>query len=134
MSLTLSYQINKKWTTNFVFVFGTGNAVTLPSGRYAYRFGFNQTENKPEFVFVDVYDKINSYRLPAYHRADISFTYLGKKTEKWESSWNFSIYNLYNRANPYFIYFYPDIELGQVKAYLVYLFPILPSVQWNFKF
>jgi hypothetical protein len=106
----------------------------LPSGRYAYRFGYNQTENKPEFVFVDVYDKINSYRLPAYHRADISFTYIRKKTEKWESSWNFSIYNLYNRANPYFIYFYPDIELGQVKAYMVYLFPILPSVQWNFKF
>jgi hypothetical protein len=134
MSLTMSYQINKKWTANFVFVFGTGNAVTLPSGRYAYRFGYNQTENKPEFVFVDVYDKINSYRLPAYHRADISFTYIRKKTEKWESSWNFSIYNLYNRANPYFIYFYPDIEIGQVKAYMVYLFPILPSVQWNFKF
>jgi len=134
MSLTMSYQINKKWTANFVFVFGTGNAVTLPSGRYAYRFGYNQTENKPEFVFVDVYDKINAYRLPAYHRADLSFTYIRKKTEKWESSWNFSIYNLYNRANPYFIYFYPDIELGQVKAYMVYLFPILPSVQWNFKF
>ncbi len=134
MSLTLSYQINQKWTANFVFVFGTGNAVTLPSGRYAYRFGYNQTENKPEFVFVDVYDKINSYRLPAYHRADISLTYLRKKTEKWESSWNFSVYNLYNRANPYFIYFYPDIDLGQVKAYMVYLFPILPSVQWNFKF
>jgi hypothetical protein len=134
MSLTMSYQINKKWTANFVFVFGTGNAVTLPSGRYAYRFGYNQTENKPEFVFVDVYDKINAYRLPAYHRADLSFTYIRKKTEKWESSWNFSIYNLYNRANPYFIYFYPDIEIGQVKAYMVYLFPILPSVQWNFKF
>ena len=134
MSITMSYQINKKWTANFVFVFGTGNAVTLPSGRYAYRFGYNQTENKPEFVFVDVYDKINSYRLPAYHRADISFTYIRKKTEKWESSWNFSIYNLYNRANPYFIYFYPDKDLGQVKAYMVYLFPILPSVQWNFKF
>lgn len=134
MSLTLSYQLNKKWTANFVFVFGTGNAVTLPSGRYAYRFGYNQTENKPEFVFVDVYDKINSYRLPAYHRADVSFTYIRKKTAKWESSWNFSIYNIYNRANPYFIYFYPDKDLGQVKAYMVYLFPILPSVQWNFKF
>ncbi|MFY8020361.1 MAG: TonB-dependent receptor [Bacteroidia bacterium] len=133
-SLLLSYQINKKWNANFVFVYGTGNAVTLPVGRYTYRFGVNPQEQRPEFVVVDVYDKVNDYRLPAYHRADVSFTYLAKKTDKWESSWNFSIYNIYNRANPYFIYFYPDIEKNEVKAYMVYLFPILPSVQWNFKF
>ncbi len=133
-SLLLSYQINKKWNANFVFVYGTGNAVTLPVGRYTYRFGVNTQEQKPEFAIVDVYDKVNDYRLPAYHRADISFTYLAKKTDKWESSWNFSIYNIYNRANPYFIYFYPDVELNEVKAFMVYLFPILPSVQWSFKF
>lgn len=134
ISLLLAYQINPKWSANFVFVFGTGNAVTLPVGRYTYRFGVNPQEQRPEFAIVDVYGKVNDYRLPAYHRADISFTYLAKKTEKWESSWNFSIYNVYNRANPYFIYFYPDIEKQEVKAFMVYLFPILPSVQWNFKF
>jgi hypothetical protein len=134
MSLVLSYTFNKKWTGTFVFVYGTGNAVTLPNSRYAYRIGYDTEKNEPKFTFIDVYDKINSYRLPAYHRADISFVYTNKKTERWESSWNFSIYNIYNRANPYFIYFLPDLDKLEVKAYMVYLFPILPSVAWNFKF
>jgi len=134
MSLVLSYTFNKKWTGTFVFVYGTGNAVTLPNSRYAYRIGYDPQTNEPKFTFIDVYDKINSYRLPAYHRADLSFVYTHKKTKNWESNWNFSIYNIYNRANPYFIYFLPDIDKFEVKAYMVYLFPILPSVAWNFKF
>ncbi len=134
LSLVASYQINKKWSGTLVFVYGTGNAATLPTSRYTYQPGFDLTENQPKFNFVDVYDKINDFRLPAYHRMDISFTYYQRKTETFESSWNFSIYNLYNRANPYFIYFVPDIEAQKVRAYMVYLFPILPSVAWNFKF
>ncbi len=134
MSFVLTQVLNKKWTMNFVFVFGTGNAVTLPTSRMPFRIGFETTTGDPKFQFIDLYDKINDYRLPAYHRADISFTYTHKKTKKWESAWNFSVYNLYNRANPFFIYFYPDIENQEVKAYMVYLFPILPSVAWNFKF
>lgn len=134
MSLVLSYTFNKKWTGTFVFVYGTGNAVTLPNSRYPFRIGYDPQTNEPKFTFIDVYDKINSYRLPAYHRADISFVYTHKKTKNWESNWNFSIYNIYNRANPYFIYFLPDIDKLEVKAYMVYLFPILPSVAWNFKF
>lgn len=134
MSLVLSYTFNKKWTGTFVFVYGTGNAVTLPNSRYPYRIGYDPQTNEPKFTFIDVYDKINSYRLPAYHRADLSFVYTHKKTKTWESNWNFSIYNIYNRANPYFIYFLPDLDKLEVKAYMVYLFPILPSVAWNFKF
>lgn len=134
LSLVASYQFNKKWSGTLVFVYGTGNAATLPTSRYTYQPGFDLTENQPKFNFVDVYDKINDFRLPAYHRMDISFTYYQRKTETFESSWNFSIYNLYNRANPYFIYFVPDIEAQKVRAYMVYLFPILPSVAWNFKF
>ena len=134
MSLVLSYTFNKKWTGTFVFVYGTGNAVTLPNSRYPYRIGYDPQTNEPKFTFIDVYDKINSYRLPSYHRADLSFVYTHKKTKNWESNWNFSIYNIYNRANPYFIYFLPDLDKLEVKAYMVYLFPILPSVAWNFKF
>lgn len=133
-SVVASYQINKKWSGTLVFVYGTGNAATLPTSRYTYQPGYNVEKNQPKFSFVDVYDKINDFRLPAYHRMDISFTYYQSKTEKFESSWNFSVYNLYNRANPYFIYFVPDIEAQKVRAYMVYLFPILPSVAWNFKF
>jgi hypothetical protein len=102
---------------------------------------------------VDIYGQRNSFRMAPYHRADISCTlypkkYIKKKTEdgkiekelkkrKVESNWNFSVYNLYNRMNPYFIYFGNSLtEAGvlEIKAYQVSLFPILPSVTWNFKF
>ncbi len=57
---------------------------------------------------------------------------------KFKSNWNFSVYNLYNRMNPYFIYFGTEGQLQngvfQVKAYQVSLFPILPSITWNFEF
>jgi hypothetical protein len=79
-----------------------------------------------------------------YHRLDISATYTPQKKKKFQSSWNFSIYNVYSRKNPYFIYFAlesTDEELenptaGNVvpKAYQVSIFPILPSVTWNFNF
>lgn len=134
LSIVITQQISKKWSGTVVFVYGTGNAVTLPKGRYAYRVGYDTTSRQPNFLFVDLYDKVNDYRLPDYHRMDISFTYMQKKTAKFESSWNFSVYNIYNRANAYFIYFVPDIQTQTVKAYMVYLFPILPSIAWNFKF
>jgi hypothetical protein len=134
MSLVVSYQFSQKWSGTIVFVYGTGNAATLPTARYAYEIGYNLQKNEPKMTFVDLYDKINEYRLPAYHRMDVSFTYIRVKTERFESSWNFSIYNVYNRANPYFIYFAPNIAKQKVQAYMVYLFPILPSVAWNFKF
>jgi hypothetical protein len=134
MSLVVTYQLSPKWTGTVVFVYGTGNAATLPTSRYTYQPGYDLQNNKPKITFVDLYDEVNAYRLPAYHRLDVSFTYLHRKTERFESSWNFSIYNIYNRANPYFIYFVPNIEEQKVQAFMVYLFPILPSVAWNFKF
>jgi hypothetical protein len=71
---------------------------------------------------------------------DFSATYTPKPYDKkkFKSSWVFSIYNVYSRMNPYFIYF--DQEGSaldgslQVQAKQVSLFPIIPSVTWNFKF
>lgn len=134
ISVVATYQFNKKWSATTVFVYGTGNATTLPNGRYSYGVGYDIAKNEPKLTFIDLYDRINDYRLPAYHRLDIAATYINKQTEKFESSWTFSIYNVYNRANPYFIYFEPDLDAQKVRAYMVYLFPILPSVAWNFKF
>jgi len=127
LSLITSYKLNDKWNFSFVFVYATGNALTLPIGRYLV-----------EDNIINQYGSRNSYRMDAYHRADISVEYIKKKTQKYESSWNFSIYNLYNRMNPYFIYFDNEgsIEEGNFKtsAKQVSLFPILPSIAWNFKF
>ena len=80
-----------------------------------------------------------------YHRADVSFNYTKNPDKKYHSTWNFSVYNVYNRKNPYFIYLDIEdtsadgsgsLETGglQAKAYQTSLFPILPSISWNFKF
>jgi hypothetical protein len=127
ISLTGTYKINKKWTVSSVFVYATGNTTTLPIGRYML-----------DGEIVSEYGDRNSYRMAPYHRLDLSVTWDYKKTEKWESSWNFSIYNVYNRKNPYFIYFENEGSVSDgsfvSKAKQVSLFPILPSVTWNFKF
>lgn len=133
ISYVMNYQINDRLELGFVFVYATGNAITLPVARYFY-------ENR----IVDVYGPRNGYRMAPYHRADISLTLHPKKKMKdgkpprFTSSWNFAVYNLYNRRNPYFIYFGTDGNLNsgtlQIKAYQVSLFPILPSITWNFEF
>lgn len=127
ISFILSYELNEKWIFSGIWVYATGNAMTLPVSHYI----INGT-------VVNEYGPKNDYRMPAYHRADISATYTGKKHKKYESSWNFSIYNLYNRYNPYYIYFETKGSVSEfnmeTQAKKVSLFPILPSVTWNFKF
>ena len=132
LSITASHKINDKWTLSTVFVYATGNSITLPTERYV--------------VGGDVYTEYtsrNGYKMPPYHRLDIGATFKPKPKRKYESSWNFSIYNVYSRKNPYFIYFALEsddnsgsIQNGNItpKAYQVSIFPILPSVTWNFSF
>ena len=126
-SLVAIYDLNPKWTFSAIFVYGTGNAITLPVSRYII-----------EGNVVNEYGKRNSFRMPPYHRADISITFTTKREGKFRSSWNFSVFNLYNRKNPYFIYFDNEGDYSKgnlhVKAIQVSLFPILPSVTWNFSF
>jgi hypothetical protein len=128
ISLVGTYDINKKWTISSVFIFGSGNAITLPSSFYF-------IDNK----LVQQFSAVNAYRTPAYHRLDVSATYTKQyaKPRRLQSSWTFSIYNLYNRANPYFLF--NDIQgttqsgISQ-KIMMVYILPIIPSVTYNFKF
>lgn len=135
LSLVANYTLSKKWEFSGVFVYGTGNALTLPSGRFGYSIGYNPTTQQPLFTNVNQYTAINDYRMPAYHRLDVSFTYTKRpdSKKKYKSSWNFSIYNLYNRYNPFFIYLDADTDTQTVKGKQVFLFPIIPSVTWNFK-
>ncbi len=136
MSIVANYSLNKKWEASAVFVYGTGNALTLPSGRYTYNLGYNPNERELILTNINQYAKINDYRMPAYHRLDVSFTYTPKPASKkrFTNSWNLGIYNLYNRYNPYFIYLDADESRHTIKAKKVFLFPAIPSVTWNFKF
>ncbi len=129
LSVVGIYELSKKWKLSGTFVFGSGNAATLPQRFYIYN-----------GVLTQQYSRINEYRLPAYHRLDLAATYSPNKhpLRKLKSEWVFSVYNVYSRKNPYFIYFdqtgNPYNGTLQVQAKQVSLFPIIPSVTWNFKF
>ena len=136
LSIVTNYTLSPKWEASAVFVYGTGNALTLPTGRFTYNLGYNSNDRDPVFTNINQYDKVNDYRMPSYHRLDVSFTYTPKpaSVKKYKSSWNFSVYNVYNRANPYFIFIDIDPDKQTIQGKNAYLFPIVPSVTWNFKF
>jgi hypothetical protein len=129
LSLVGTYELNTKWKFSSVFVYATGNATSLPEKFYLV-----------EGVLTQQFSRINQYRLSPYHRMDISaiYTPVPKKERKWQGSWAFSIYNLYSRQNPYFYYYAQEGSAFagtlQVQAKQVSLFPVLPSVTYNFKF
>jgi hypothetical protein len=129
VSVVANWELNRKWKFGGVFVYGTGNAITLPE-----RFYFING------VLTQEFSRLNQYRMLPYHRMDVSATYTPavKPGRKGGQSWVFSIYNLYSRQNPYFLYFDQTGQLANgdlaVEARQVSLFPILPAVTWNFKF
>jgi len=129
LSVVAIYEHTRKWKFSATFIYGTGNATTLPQ-----RFYFVGN------VLSQEYSRINQYRVPAYHRLDLSAILTPKKNanRKWKTEWVFSVYNAYSRQNPYFIYFdqsgSPYDGTLQVQAKQVSIFPIIPSVTWNFKF
>lgn len=126
-SLVLTYNISKKLIFAAIWVYATGNALTLPVSRYVV-----------QGQVVSEYGDRNWYRMDAYHRLDLALTLKGKETKKFKSSWNFSIYNVYNRQNPYFIYFANEGDAASgtldLQAKQVSLFGIIPSIAWNFSF
>ena len=119
------YELSKSWTLGATFVYYTGNAITFPSGKY-------QIGGKTMFYYTER----NGYRMPDYHRLDISATYEQPKKEgKFRSSWSFGLYNAYNRKNAYIIDFREkEDNPNATEAYKVALFGMIPSVTWNFKF
>ncbi|MCB0790149.1 MAG: TonB-dependent receptor [Flavobacteriales bacterium] len=142
LSIVAVYDLNKRWSFAGTFVYATGQAVTLPVSRYFI-----------EGRLVSEYTGRNGYRMAPYHRLDLGVTLNNRTTRKkkdkatgevtevprkWRSSWTLSVYNVYNRANPYFIYFdnAGTVTNGDLRvvAKQVSLFSILPSITWNFKF
>ena len=122
-----NYQLSKKWELSGNFVYATGNSFTPLKSLFFIEQNLNLN-----------YGERNSARYPDYHRFDLGATYTPKPDKKGlRSTWTFSAYNLYNRKNPLFSYY--DIqgafEKGNYKATAktVTLFPIIPSVTWNFK-
>ncbi len=124
ISIVGIYDITPKLSVSALFVFYTGNAITFPSGKY-------ELDGQTYFIYTDR----NGYRMPNYHRLDLGLTWIRKNTEKYESSWNFSIYNAYARENAYSISFRTNEDNPAItEAVQTTLFKIVPAITYNFKF
>ena len=128
VSVVLNYKLSKKWDFGAIFIYGTGKLFTPVRG----------------FFFVEqninlFYGPRNSSRLDDYHRMDLSATYTPKPNskKKWKGSWNFSVYNVYNRKNPFFVNFdtKTDFQTGTntITGSKITIFPMIPSITYNFK-
>ncbi len=124
ISIVTIVELNSKWSVSGVFVYNTGNAVTFPTGKYSVG---GQT--------IYQYAKRNANRMPTYHRLDLSVTYENKSRKKYESAWNFSLYNVYGRENAYRITFQDDpLDNSKTQIIQTALFRWVPSITYNFKF
>ena len=133
LSLVLLHRLNKRLHLTGAFVYGTGNAYSLPVARFA----FQDVEGKKATV-VPVYSDRNSFRLAPFHRLDLGVVFK-LKPKHGEADLTFNVYNTYNRRNPYCVYFeqVKDEEEDETLAFRakqVSLFPVIPSVTYNFKF
>lgn len=118
------YDLSNSLSLSGTWVYRTGNAVTFPSGKY-------EVDGHVRFYYTER----NGYRMPAYHRLDLAATWYFRKKKGFESSLNFSIYNAYARKNAFSIDFEEDPDdPTQTRTVMTYLFTIMPSVTYNFKF
>ena len=126
VSVVLNYVFDNRKVLSANWVYATGAPVTFPTGRAEYG-----------GKIVPVFSERNSYRMPDYHRLDVSFTISGKEKpgKKFSHDWNFSVYNLYGRKNAWTINFVQDEKYPDVTyAEMTYLFSVIPSITYNFKF
>jgi hypothetical protein len=117
------HKVSDRFEVSASWIFGTGQAITLPVEVY-------RDSNGEE---VEVYDGRNGFRMNSFHHLDLSMKLTKKK--KWgERAWVFSVYNAYNRQNPFFIYRGYNYQQDKPEFRQVSLFPILPSISYQFKF
>jgi hypothetical protein len=132
LSAVMNYKISRRWRFSGNFVLSSGRPITLPEQKYM--FANNQ---------IVIFSDRNKYRMPPYHRLDISLTLEEnlRKKHMWKGSWTFSVYNLYGRDNTYSVFYRksPQSPYGSLESrYDIYRMSIIgipiPSVTYNFKF
>jgi hypothetical protein len=124
VNIALNYDFSEKLNVSATWVFASGTPTTYPAGRF-----------EIDGIYFPVYSGRNEYRKPAYHRLDLSMTYVPspRKGKRWNGEWNVSLYNAYGRKNPWLIT-YSQVKTATPVSDMVYLFRFVPSVTYNFKF
>jgi outer membrane receptor for ferrienterochelin and colicin len=133
----LTHKFNDRVDIGIVWVYGTGNAVTLGTERYL---SFNGAQdmamygnNNFGYQQIEHISSRNGYRMPAYHRLDIGVNLHKQVSKRFERTWSFGVYNVYSRQNPFFLYFSRD-DAGNNRLTQISLFPLIPSFSYSFKF
>lgn len=129
ISIVLMYKPSEKFDISATWVYCTGNTATL---------AMQEIEQKSDMDYYDDYEYYgtnwlpylegrNNFRMPAYHRLDIGINF-HKKKKHGIRTWSLSVYNVYNRHNPYMVY-QDGSKLMQLS-----IFPIIPSFSYQYKF
>ncbi len=137
ISIVAMFKINDKIDISANWVYGSGYAFTLPIGKYEAVNNATSNDNwyDPPNIWYDeiifTYADRNAHRMRPYHRFDLAVNFK-KQKRRGERTWSISVYNAYNRQNPY--YYYTNIENSEVKLFQQSLFPIIPSISYSFSF
>ncbi|MGB0980428.1 MAG: TonB-dependent receptor, partial [Croceimicrobium sp.] len=126
ISVVLNHRFSEKFDLGLTWVYGTGNSFTAPIAQIMLQSPWGGTET------FDRFSDRNGLRMPAYHRLDLGFNW-HKKTKWGQRTWNISVYNAYSRQNPFFLYLSQNSN-GERRINQVSLFPIIPSISYQFKF
>jgi hypothetical protein len=129
LNTTFSYKLNEKVLFSLAWIYSTGKPITVPEGR----FFFDNKDTTPLYFIGNR----NNFRLADYHRLDASVQFK-KVKRKGTSTFEFGIYNAYNRRNPFSIDFEDEVvyengvfkNTGRVKIKQYSLFPLIPSVSY----
>lgn len=135
-SVVAIYKAHDYISFSATWVYGTGNAITLATGEYyafPHEYGTDQGSGSSFIQYVNDYGEKNSFRMAPYHRLDIGMQITHKLKGKATGTIDFSIYNAYNRKNPFFYYVGSDSK-GNSELRQVSIFPILPSLSYSIKF
>ncbi|HPR30979.1 MAG TPA: TonB-dependent receptor [Prolixibacteraceae bacterium] len=141
ISITATYEFNERMDMGVTWVYGTGNAVTLGKQKFKDYDSGLFFWNQP----LTYYEGRNNYRMPAYHRLDWGINF-HRELKYGNRTLSFSVYNAYNRMNPFFLYWgydyttVTDPETGNTyeeseKALKqISIFPIIPSISYTYRF
>jgi len=130
-SIVISHKLNDKIDFGGTWVFGTGNAITLPTYEIQRLENSNLYYNSSDHS-IPYFKKRNNYRMPNYHRLDLGINF-HKQKRRGVRTWKVSVYNVYNRKNPFFLYTGTN-DNGSNVLKQISLFPILPSITYSYKF
>jgi hypothetical protein len=124
LSIVANLTASKRLSLSATWIYYTGNAITFPSGKYLI-----------DGNIVNYYTSRNGYRMPSYHRLDLGGTLLLRDSRNSRSELNFGLFNAYGRKNAYSILFRTkEGDPSKTEAVKLYLFSVIPSITWNFRF